>query len=141
MMLTKIAVTHEKGQVFPRLNQCLEFKIYETDGRRVIASHIASIKNFHHGSLAGFLKSMHVDSLICGTLGSHAKQTLGAVDITVYPGITGATDHAVASLLSGYLLHNQSRYQVCRDTKTTADLSRQVTISDSISKQAHHETF
>ncbi|MCH4167089.1 MAG: dinitrogenase iron-molybdenum cofactor biosynthesis protein [Megasphaera sp.] len=106
--MMKIAVTHENGQVFPHFGHCKEFKVYETDGQHIIASHIAPVHSQGHGALAGFLKSMHIDTLICGSLGGSAKQTLGAVDITVYPGISGPADSAVYALLTGQLLYSQN---------------------------------
>lgn len=102
----KIAVTYENGNVFQHFGHCKEFKIYEIEDKKIVSTHIAPVTGEGHGALAGFLKSMQVDSLICGGLGGGAKQALNELNIAVYPGVSGAADQAVQSLLTGHLHYN-----------------------------------
>ena len=77
----KIAVTHENGTVFP------------TNGSG-------------HGALAGFLKELGVDTLICGGIGGGAKTALADANITIYPGVKGACDKAVLDFVMGKLQYD-----------------------------------
>jgi predicted Fe-Mo cluster-binding NifX family protein len=59
-----------------------------------------------HGALAGRLKELGVEALICGGLGGGARQALGEAGITVYPGAAGTADGAVEALLAGHLSYD-----------------------------------
>ena len=56
-----------------------------------------------HGALAGFLASLNVDTLICGGIGSGAKNALASANIAVYGGVSGNADAAVHAFLAGKL--------------------------------------
>lgn len=99
----KIAVTYENGQIFQHFGHTEQFKVYETENGKVKNSMVVSTDGAGHGALAGKLRELGVEALICGGLGGGAKQALGEAGIIVYPGASGSADEAVDALLAGHL--------------------------------------
>ena len=56
-----------------------------------------------HGALAGFLMQQGVTTLICGGIGGGARLALANAGITLYGGVSGSADEAIAALLDGTL--------------------------------------
>ena len=102
----KIAVTYENGEVFQHFGHSKKFKIYEVEDGAVKASQIVDTNGSGHGALAGFLKSLDADTLICGGIGGGARTALSESGIKLYPGVTGNADEKVADLLNGSLQYN-----------------------------------
>ena len=65
----KIAVTYENEMVFQHFGHTEQFKIYEVEDNKVVASEIVDTNGSGHGALAGFLAGQGVDVLICGGIG------------------------------------------------------------------------
>ncbi len=103
MTSVKIAVTYENGQVFQHFGHCENFKIYEAEGQAVTSQTVVSAQGTGHGALAGFLKGLGVDTLICGGIGGGARAALAEAGIALYPGVTGEADASVTELLAGTL--------------------------------------
>lgn len=99
----KIAVTYEGGQVFQHFGHTERFKVYDVRDGAVSSASLVETNGSGHGALAGFLKGLGVDTLICGGIGGGAKQALADAGITLYGGVTGDADQAVADLLAGKL--------------------------------------
>ena len=59
-----------------------------------------------HGALAGFLKGLQVDTLICGGIGAGAQNALVEAGIRLYGGVSGNADEAVKALTAGTLAYN-----------------------------------
>lgn len=59
-----------------------------------------------HGALAGLLKFLGTDMLICGGIGGGAQMALSAANIKLYGGVSGSCDAAVEALLTGNLDYN-----------------------------------
>lgn len=99
----KIAVTHENGTVFQHFGHTESFKVYEVIDGEVKSMRVVPTNGSGHGALAGFLKDLGVDTLICGGIGGGAKTALSDAGITVYPGVKGACDKAVLDFVMGKL--------------------------------------
>ena len=99
----KIAVTYENGQVFQHFGHTEFFKIYEVEDGKVVSAEVVDTMGSGHGALAGVLVELGVNTLICGGIGGGARNALGAVGITIYGGVSGDADAAVAALLSDSL--------------------------------------
>ena len=80
-MKTRVAVTYENGQVFQHFGHTEQF-------------------------LAGFLRGLGVDTLICGGIGGGAKMALAQKNIAVFGGVTGETRKVVEDYLAGTLVFN-----------------------------------
>lgn len=102
----KIAVTYENGQIFQHFGHCENFKLYEVEDSKIISSSIENAAGSGHGALAGFLKNLGADVLICGGIGGGAQNALAEVGIRLYGGVTGSADEAVQALIEGTLSYN-----------------------------------
>lgn len=102
----KVAVTYDNGSVFQHFGHSEQFKIYEVENGEVVSSKVVDTNGNGHGALAGFLRSLGVDALICGGIGGGARVALGDAGIELYPGVSGDADGAVKGLLDGSLAYN-----------------------------------
>lgn len=99
----KIAVTYENGAIFPHFGRTSQFKLYEVQDGRVVASEVRDTNGQGHGALAGLLRAWGVDTLICGGIGGGAQSALAGAGIRLYGGVSGPADAAVQALLAGTL--------------------------------------
>lgn len=104
--IMKIAVTYNNGEVFQHFGHCEEFKIYDVENGQIKASNVAPTMGSGHGALAGFLKNLGVEVLICGGIGGGAKTALAEAGIKLFGGVNGNADDAVKSLLADTLEYN-----------------------------------
>lgn len=102
----KIAVTYENGEVFQHFGHTEQFKIYTVEGGSIVSSEIADTNGSGHGALAGFLKELGVEVLICGGIGGGARNALAEAGIRLFPGACGNADVQVEAFLSGSLNYN-----------------------------------
>lgn len=99
----RIAVTYENGEVFQHFGHTAQFKLYDVEDGKVVASQVADTNGSGHGALAGFLQALKADVLICGGIGGGAKAALDEAGIKLYGGVSGNADQAVDALLAGAL--------------------------------------
>ena len=59
----KIGVTYENGQIFQHFGHTAQFKIYDVEDGKVVASEVVDTNGSGHGALAGFLLENQVDVL------------------------------------------------------------------------------
>ena len=102
----KLAVTYENGQVFQHFGHTEQFKVYETEGGKILSSRIVDTNGTGHGALAGFLKELGVEVLICGNIGGGARNALAETGIRLFPGAAGEADAQVEAFLSGSLSYD-----------------------------------
>ncbi len=102
----KIAVTYENGNVFPHFGHTSQFKLYETADGKIMSSRVVGTDGQGHGALAGLLRSLGVDTLICGGIGAGAQNALAEAGIRLYGGVSGPADAAVQALLDGSLAYD-----------------------------------
>ena len=102
----RIAVTFENGNVFQHFGHTEQFKLYDVENGSIVKEQVADTNGSGHGALAGFLKEMGVNTLICGGIGMGAKNALADAGIELYGGVTGNADEAVKALLAGNLAFN-----------------------------------
>lgn len=99
----KIAVTYENGNIFGHFGHTQQFKLYDVQNGKVVASRVVDTMGSGHGALAGFLAAHGVDTLICGGIGGGAQMALANAGIRLYGGVAGSADDAVQALLDGRL--------------------------------------
>ncbi len=104
--IMRIAVTYENGEIFQHFGHTEQFKIYDVEDGKIIASQVVDTNGSGHGALAGVLSALHVDTLICGGIGGGAQSALAAAGIQLYGGVSGNADAAVESLAAGTLAYN-----------------------------------
>ena len=99
----KLAVCYENGQVFQHFGHTEQFKVYTIENGAITHSEIVSTNGQGHGALAGVLKELGADALICGGIGAGARNALAQAGIDLYPGVTGNADLCAAALANGTL--------------------------------------
>lgn len=99
----KIAVTYENGEIFQHFGHTEQFKVYEVEENKIISSQVVSTNGSGHGALAGVLRDLQADALICGGIGGGAQMALAEAGIKLYGGVSGSADEAVEALLTGGL--------------------------------------
>ena len=99
----KIAVTYENGQIFRHFGHTEQFKLYTTEGGKILSSEVIDTNGSGHGALAGLLLALGADALICGGIGGGAQMALAEAGIRLYGGVSGSADAAVEALLGGTL--------------------------------------
>jgi len=104
--IMKIAVTYENGQIFQHFGHCENFKVYQVEDGKILSSAVENAAGSGHGALAGFLKGLGVDVLICGGIGGGAQNALAEAGIKLYGGVSGSSDDAVQALVDGTLVYN-----------------------------------
>lgn len=104
--IMRIAVTYEDGMIFQHFGHTSQFKIYDVEDGKVIASEVIDTNGSGHGALAGLLNALNIDALICGGIGGGARMALDAAGIKLYGGVAGFADVAVEALLAGNLDFN-----------------------------------
>ncbi len=102
----KIAVTYESGQIYQHFGHCENFKIYTVEDGKVVDAKVENAAGSGHGALAGFLKNMDIEVLICGGIGGGAQMALAEAGIRLFGGVMGEADAAVQALLEGNLAYN-----------------------------------
>ncbi len=73
----KIAATYANGEIFQHFGHTQQFKVYEVEDGKIIASKIIGSNGAGHGALAGLLSQGGIDVLICGGIGG-AQSTRSA---------------------------------------------------------------
>ena len=102
----RIAVTYENGNIFQHFGHTQQFKVYDVQDNRIVASEVVDTNGSGHGALAGVLTALNADVLICGGIGGGAQMALAAAGIRLFGGVSGDADSAVQALLEGKLLYN-----------------------------------
>ncbi len=100
----KLAVAYQDGQIFQHFGHTQRFKIYEIENASVRSTEILDTAGTGHGALAGFLKALGADILICGGIGGGARMALEEAGIRLFGGVTGNADEAVNAFLNGNLI-------------------------------------
>ena len=102
----KIAVTYDNGSIFQHFGHTEQFKLYEVEDNKVVSAEVIDTNGSGHGALAGILRYLHVDVLICGGIGGGAQMALAEEGIRLFGGVVGEADAAVEAYLAGNLNYN-----------------------------------
>ena len=102
----RIAVTYENGQIFQHFGHTETFKIYDVEEGKVVHSEVVDTNGNGHGALAGVLKALNADVLICGGIGGGAQTALAAAGIKLFGGVSGDADEAVEAFINETLAYN-----------------------------------
>ena len=106
MINMRIAVAYDNGNVFQHFGRTEQFKVYDIEDGKIVASEVVDTNGSGHGALAGVLNALNADVLICGGIGGGARMALDAAGIKLYGGVTGEADKAVEALIAGNLDFN-----------------------------------
>ncbi|MBQ9749732.1 MAG: dinitrogenase iron-molybdenum cofactor biosynthesis protein [Clostridia bacterium] len=99
----KIAVTHENGQIFQHFGHTEQFKVYTVENGKVTDTTVVDTNGQGHGALAGLLKTIGTDAIICGGIGGGAQMALAEAGIKLFGGVSGSCDESIEALLADKL--------------------------------------
>lgn len=102
----KVAATYENGEIFQHFGRTETFKLYTIEDGKIVKSEVIGNGGNGHGALAGYLKQMGVEALICGGIGAGARNMLDQQGIRVYPGACGNADRQVEAFIQGLLVYD-----------------------------------
>ena len=102
----RIAVTYENEEIFQHFGHTEQFKLYDIEGGKIVNEQIVDTNGTGHGALAGFLKAVKADALICGGIGMGAQIALADAGIRLYAGVQGSADAAAQGLAEGTLKYD-----------------------------------
>ena len=102
----RIAVCYENGEIFQHFGHTAQFKLYDAEDGAIVSSRIVDTEGSGHGALAGFLKAVQADALICGGIGMGARNALAEAGIRLYGGVQGSADAAALALAKGILAYD-----------------------------------
>lgn len=101
----RIAVASMQDEVSQHFGHCEKFMIFEINGNSATSTEeIINPTQHSHGQLPTMLMQHGVNVVIAGGIGTGAKQLLQNANISVYSGINGKIEDAVALFLSGKLV-------------------------------------
>ncbi len=100
----KIAVPYQDGKVFPHFGHSEFFKLYQIEDEKIKNSVVLHSDDVGHTVLAGLLTALAVDVVLCGHIGSEAKDSLASIGVKIYPGVSGDADQQVTDFLAGKLV-------------------------------------
>ena len=101
----RIAVTYWQGEIFQHFGHTPQFKVYEVRDGEIVSSEVYNTGSSGHGALAGLLKLIQADVLICGGIGGGAQMALATIGVQLRAGVSGSADEAVAAYLAGSLAY------------------------------------
>ena len=99
----RIAVTYDNGEIFQHFGHTEQFKVYEVENGKVVASEVIGAEGQGHGALATLLHDKKIEVLICGGIGGGAQAALKDQGIELFAGASGSADEAVEKYLRGEL--------------------------------------
>ena len=102
----RIAVAYENGEVFQHFGHSEHFKLYDVEDGKITREQIVDTNGSGHGALAGFLKAVQADTLICGGIGMGAQMALADAGIRLYAGVQGSADEAAKALSTESLAYD-----------------------------------
>ena len=105
-----VAVTYENGKVFQHFGHTKQLKIYDIEDNNIKQERIIEVNENGHGALVELLSNNEVQILICGGIGSGAKEGLEKANIKFYGGVLGDADNVVKNLLNKKLKYNENAH-------------------------------
>lgn len=103
----RVAVTYDgEGNVWQHFGRTELFKVYEVEDGKVASSQVVGTNGYGHGALAGYLRQLGVNVLVCGGIGGGAQMAVAEAGIALYAGVQGSADAAVEALATGALAQN-----------------------------------
>ena len=91
----RIAIPSENGIVYQHFGHTPEFTIYEVESELIKNKEFVSTEGSGHEALADFLTVHSVNVVICGNIGSGAKNALREKRIELIPGVVGTADDMI----------------------------------------------
>jgi predicted DNA-binding protein (UPF0251 family)/predicted Fe-Mo cluster-binding NifX family protein len=99
----KIALSYEKGEIFPHFGQSPSFLFVEVVDGKVVKENVEPTNGVSHRDLIPWLQERKVDAVIVGGIGEMAISLLQNAKILTYAGVEGKADDALKDYLANKL--------------------------------------
>lgn len=99
----KIAVTYDNGLVGQHFGQTSAFQVFTIENGSVTDEKIISTNGKGHRELIPVVRSLGVDVMICGGLGTPMADAISQTGIQLCAGVSGDCRKAVQDYLNGTL--------------------------------------
>ncbi len=120
-----IAITYDKetNKVFQHFGKTEYFYLFDitTNEEKVVDN-----GGYSHHELAPYLKSLGVDTLICGGIGNHGVEALASSDIKLIPGVIGDVKDVIKAFKEGSLVGNPNAMHSCSHEHHEHHLNRNI---------------
>ncbi len=100
-----IAVSYKDNEIFEHFGHAEMFAVYKTndDNTELVSKELVEVRETGHQAVADLMNSLHVDAVIVGNIGVHARAALAAYGIVAFAGFCGNSDDAAELLMHGQL--------------------------------------
>ena len=107
-----IAITYDKetNSVFQHFGRTEYFYLFDLNSNE---EKVVDNGGFSHHDLAPYLKSLGVDTLICGGIGSHGVEAIASAGLNLIAGAFGDVKDVIKSYKDGLLVNNPNAMHSC----------------------------
>ena len=107
-----IAITYDKetNTVFQHFGRTEYFYLFN---EKTNEECVVDNGGYSHHALAPYLKSLGVDTLICGGIGSHGVEAVTSAGLKLIPGATGDVKDVIKAYKEGTLVGNPNAMHSC----------------------------
>ena len=110
VFVMKIAISTDGNYVSEHFGRCPQFTIAEIEDGNVLTKEVIANPGHRTGSLPQFLHEQGVSCIICGGMGSRAREMFDASGIQAMMGITGLIDEVIKKYAKGELVGGPSLF-------------------------------
>ncbi len=107
-----IAITYERetNSVFQHFGRTEYFYLFDLNSNE---EKVVDNGGYSHHDLATYLKSLGVDTLICGGIGSHGVEAIKASGLNLIPGANGDVKDVIKAYKEGKLVADPNAMHSC----------------------------
>ncbi len=102
----RIAIPNLNNEVYPHFGHTKQFQMIDLIDNQITSSKLVDTNGQGHAALVDFLVQHQVDTLICGSMGQHAKDACDQANIQIIGGAQGKIEDVLQSYVSGTLENN-----------------------------------
>lgn len=104
----KVAISTEEGYVSEHFGRCPHFTIIELEGNKITKSYVIENPGHKPGFIPQFLQNQGVNCIICGGMGTRARDLFNEMGIEVILGVTGKLEMVLNQIEKGELKGGES---------------------------------
>lgn len=103
-----IAIATDGIYVSPHFGRCGAYTIVDIAGGDVVGREVVANPGHAPGAIPEFLNNKGAEKVVCGGIGTRAKDLFGQYGIEILAGVGGTVDNAVEELARGTLAGGES---------------------------------
>lgn len=107
-MILAITYNPDNKEILKDFGESGFFKLYNIERNEIIDSSVASTDGHEHCALAGVLRRIGVNALVCCSIEEEAVIALAELGIRVINGVTGSSDDAARKFAQGTLVCHEN---------------------------------